>query len=185
MRRSRVTLAMMLAAAMLRLSVSPATSAVCGTESPRTGSPSTSAWPGFRGRASRARAMARCVARRMLSLSISATSAWPMPQWMSARAVRMAWKCSRFLAVNFFESSRPSSAQSSGKMTAAATTGPASGPRPASSTPATKKIPRARRARSREKSQAMGRPGKAYAAAAVTRAFSFTVVADLPLRLRR
>ena len=43
----------------------------------------------------------------------------------------------RFLSVSFFESFRPGITSSGGKITAAAQTGPASGPRPASSTPQT------------------------------------------------
>jgi len=186
MRRSRVTLAMMLAAAMLRLSASPPTSAVCGTGRPRAGSPSIKVWSGGAGRAFTARAMARWVARRMLRRSISSTPAWPVDQTTPGCVARIAKNFSRRAAGIFFESFRPSSLKSPGRMTAAATTGPASGPRPASSTPATKRNPRARRARSRVRSQAMEWPGKLQAAAlAATRAFSFTVVADLPLRSRR
>src|SRR5690625_4089606 len=43
----------------------------------------------------------------------------------------------RFLSDSFFESSSPGSLKSSGRITAAATTSPAIGPRPASSMPAT------------------------------------------------
>ena len=46
---------------------------------------------------------------------------------------------------------RPDSAHFAGRMAAAATTGPASGPRPASSTPATRVIPRFHNARSNSK----------------------------------
>jgi hypothetical protein len=42
----------------------------------------------------------------------------------------------RFMGVTFFESSSPSRLYELGRITAAATTGPANGPRPASSTPA-------------------------------------------------
>ena len=42
---------------------------------------------------------------------------------------------SRLASVSFFESRRPSSARAGSRITAAANTGPASGPRPASSTP--------------------------------------------------
>jgi hypothetical protein len=45
---------------------------------------------------------------------------------------------SRRAAVSFLESARPAIGCRSSRMTAAATTGPASGPRPASSTPATR-----------------------------------------------
>ena len=47
------------------------------------------------------------------------------------------YKNSRFLGVSFLESSAPSITVSSFKITAAAQTGPAKGPRPASSTPQT------------------------------------------------
>ena len=186
MRRSRVTLAMMLAAAMLRLRASPPTKALCGTGRPRTWSPSTRAWSGGAGRARTARAMARWVARRMLWRSISSTVARQAAQATPGCVARTVKIFSRRAAGTFFESVRPSRAKSAGRMTAAATTGPARGPRPASSTPATKRNPRARRACSRVRSQAIERPGKGQVVAlAATRAFSLTVVADLPLRSRR
>ena len=49
----------------------------------------------------------------------------------------------RFLSVSFFESFSPSICTSFGRMTAAAQTGPASGPLPASSTPQTNSKPSA------------------------------------------
>jgi len=48
---------------------------------------------------------------------------------------------SLFFSVSFFESFTPSMIISGGNITAAATTGPAKGPRPASSTPETKLSP--------------------------------------------
>ena len=55
---------------------------------------------------------------------------------------------SRWPAVSSFESFTPSRSKSSGKITAAATSGPASAPRPASSAPAIRRNPWARRPRS-------------------------------------
>ena len=57
----------------------------------------------------------------------------------------------RFFALKTFESSRPRMGRARSRMTAAATTGPASGPRPASSQPATGKMPLLRARRSRRK----------------------------------
>ena len=79
MSRSRVTLAITLAAAMDRLAPSPPTIARYGTGSPLTGSPSTSARSGGGANCATARAMARCVARRMFRESISATLADATP----------------------------------------------------------------------------------------------------------
>jgi hypothetical protein len=51
-------------------------------------------------------------------------------------------------SLSFFESVKPSSSASAGKITAAATTGPNNGPRPTSSTPAIRSAPSARAASS-------------------------------------
>jgi len=75
------------------------------------------------------------VAWRMLISSISSTLAMPTP--ISAQAVSLARSASRRAASSFLESLRPSGQFEMSIMTAAATTGPASGPRPASSTPQT------------------------------------------------
>src|SRR5437870_4319305 len=53
-----------------------------------------------------------------------------------ARFLIRAAASSRAMGVSFLESSIPMTSKRRGNMTAAATTGPASGPRPASSTPA-------------------------------------------------
>ena len=55
----------------------------------------------------------------------------------SAVSVMTLYRASRFFSVSFFESFRPSMTHSRGKITAAAYTGPISGPAPASSTPQT------------------------------------------------
>ena len=49
----------------------------------------------------------------------------------------MSYNASRFSSVSFLESLRPGINVIGGKMTAATVTGPAIGPRPTSSTPAT------------------------------------------------
>ena len=82
--------------------------------------------------------MASCMAFiRAFRISISSISA-ASTRWMlydTARAVMMSNRASRFFSVSFLESFRPEMSSSRGRMTAAAYTGPASGPRPASSTP--------------------------------------------------
>ena len=80
MMRSRVTLAMTLAAAMERLSASPPTSAVAGTGNGRTGNPSIKACCGATGSAATARRIASWVARRMLMRSISSFPAMETAQ---------------------------------------------------------------------------------------------------------
>jgi hypothetical protein len=55
----------------------------------------------------------------------------------SAFAVISSNSFSRFFSLSFFESFSPSMTIPAGRMTAAAHTGPATGPRPASSTPHT------------------------------------------------
>jgi hypothetical protein len=78
-----------------------------------------------------------CVAWRILFMSISSTLASPTP---TAMALNMMWEksSSRRSAGSCLESLRPLGIFARLRMTAAATTGPASGPRPASSTPATR-----------------------------------------------
>src|SRR5881396_1552502 len=72
----------------------------------------------------------------MLYRSISRTDAAPMPTAIAFAKIFFASR-SRALAVSCLESSTPASARLSGGMTTAqATTGPARGPRPTSSTPA-------------------------------------------------
>ena len=70
-------------------------------------------------------------------MSISSRSAQPTPQ-ASARLRMMGASRARSAGVRTFESARPRMRRRGSRITAAATTGPASGPRPASSTPATR-----------------------------------------------
>jgi len=69
--------------------------------------------------------------------------------------VRVSKNWSRTAGVNCFESSIPRQENPAGTMTAAATTGPASGPRPASSIPATSGIPLAHSSFSNRRLQGM------------------------------
>src|SRR3954471_4135630 len=71
----------------------------------------------------------------MLSVSISSTLACAIEQQRAFSQIRSNSR-SRCNGVRTFESARPRMRLVSSRMTAAATTGPASGPRPASSTPA-------------------------------------------------
>src|SRR5439155_22529515 len=64
------------------------------------------------------------------------TEAKPMPQ-ATARALIFGSRASRSAAVRRLESSRPATPRRLERITAAADTGPAHGPRPASSTPHT------------------------------------------------
>src|SRR5690606_27905698 len=79
-------------------------------------------------------AMAHIVAWKMLSVSMCSTSTTPMPK-AQRRRMRSS-NLARLSAVSFLESSSPAGLGLH-SATAAATTGPASGPRPASSTPPT------------------------------------------------
>src|SRR5258708_10398302 len=87
--------------------------------------------------ASMALHMARPVACRMLSAAISSTEAKPTPQ-ATALALISTSSVSRVLAESFLESSRPLGTFFGLRITATALTGPARGPRPASSTPQTR-----------------------------------------------
>src|SRR3569623_1875519 len=71
----------------------------------------------------------------MLSRSISSASTMPMPT--IAQSFSRSCSRRRSAAESCFESLMPRGMPLAGRITAAATTGPASGPRPASSTPAT------------------------------------------------
>ena len=95
--------------------------------------PSTRSARGRTGRRATARRIARRVARRMLSRSISSTDAAPTATM--ARSASAAASASRRAGERSLEFVMPSTG--SGRITAAARTGPASGPRPTSSTPAT------------------------------------------------
>ena len=98
--------------------------------------PSTSANSAATASALTARAMARWVAWRILTRSISPTLASPTP---TATAISMMRgnSASRVCASSCLESFSPLGMRVRPRITAAATTGPAKGPRPASSTPHT------------------------------------------------
>ncbi len=95
--------------------------------------------------------MAMKVACLMLTASISAAVEKPTAT-ASARAMIASNSFSRASGVKSFESLRPRGRFCGSRMTAAAATGPASGPRPASSTPATGQTPRFKSRRSMRKS---------------------------------
>jgi hypothetical protein len=88
MNRSRLTLAKTLAAAIRKLLASPCTMAVEGHGRPFTGSPSTSACSTATRSPSTARLMARCVAAKMLSLSISLAEHQPVENAMPGVCVK-------------------------------------------------------------------------------------------------
>src|SRR3954468_16895938 len=101
----------------------PSMSACCaGTESPAT-----------------ARRMASIEAWKMLRRSISSTVAKAMDHAI-ARSFILSAKTSRRSGVSTLESSSPLMRRAGLRITAAAYTGPASGPRPASSTPQTRTL---------------------------------------------
>ena len=140
---SRATLATIDAALTQATLASPSTTGSIVQRSPRPArigqrSPSTITCSGAHGNASSALRIARKVACRMLSASISAASAQPIPHARLRRRISPA-SSSRRAAVSTFESARPSIVSRGSSMTAAAVTGPASGPRPASSTPTTQR----------------------------------------------
>ena len=82
-----------------------------------------------------ARRMPVSVACRILSRSISSHSTNSI-RHASARSTISGYSASRRASLSFLESFRPSIGRCGSRMTAATDTGPASGPRPASSTPA-------------------------------------------------
>src|SRR5438094_3821469 len=84
----------------------------------------------------------------MLRRSISSGSTTPRPTATARRRISTSSR-SRRAAVRTFESATPSRRVPGGKTTAAATTGPASGPMPTSSTPATCRMPTRQRSVSR------------------------------------
>ena len=101
--------------------------------------------------------MARWVARRMFSWSISRADAEATAQVQDGVALMTSASASRRFSESFFESLmaaqgpvRRSAAASSGTETAVANTGPASGPRPASSMPITVEPEGRARSKSRE-----------------------------------
>ena len=135
MTRSRATLAMIEAAAIDRLLASPLTSVTpWHGNSLGQALPSIKAVSGQNANPSTARRIAKSDASRMLSASISSTLAQPIATWACA------WirsnKILRLVAYSILESFNPTGIMPRSKITAAAQTGPAKGPRPASSTPA-------------------------------------------------
>src|SRR5258705_2530186 len=111
--------------------------------------PSTNTCFGISGSARTARASAQSEARRMLSRSIRAGEAKATAKDDVAQISSNS--SSRRSAVSRLESSIPLGIRLGSSTTAAATTGPASGPRPASSQPATGQTPRLISALSRRK----------------------------------
>src|SRR5262249_13966578 len=87
-------------------------------------------------------------ASRILTRSIIAASMIPTPTALAFRSISSKSQV-RSSGLSRFESSSPSIIRSGRSITAAATTGPANGPRPASSTPATRLSPRRHAARSK------------------------------------
>src|SRR6185312_1884484 len=94
-------------------------------------------WVGHTGNRSSARLIARKVAPRMFNASIPSRSAHATAQAMHRARMSVARR-SRSSGVRVLESARPRIRRLGSRMTAAATTGPARGPLPASSTPATR-----------------------------------------------
>ena len=160
--RSRVTLATIDAAAIEATMPSPPITASQSQPASMRSRPSTKTRRGLTGSEATARASAHSDARRILSRSIRAGGAIATATW--ARAQMRSYSTSRRSAVRRLESSSPRGMLSGSRITAAATTGPASGPRPASSQPATGHTPRLSAERSRRKvgrstSSARGRRG--------------------------
>jgi hypothetical protein len=130
------------------LKPSPPTIAMCShSESCGTGRPSINRQSGESGKAITALLIARCVARRILMLSISAGCAIPIEKAISAET-SLSKISSRRLCVRHFESLTPVISKVEGIIAHPATTGPASGPLPASSTPAINCHPRPTHSRS-------------------------------------
>ena len=100
--------------------------------------PSIKAQSGGLGKFKTARRMAIIVACKILTRSISSGSAIPTP--IAACAKISFSNSSRLISDNFLLSLRPSGILFGTNITAAATTGPANGPRPASSTPQTRPL---------------------------------------------
>ena len=113
---------------------SPFTMQRLGMLIPELRLPSISASEGLTDSFSIARFMASSAAFRILISSISSTLANAMPKLTASEQIKSK-SLSLFCSLSFFESLRPSISRPRGSMTAAAHTGPASGPRPASSTP--------------------------------------------------
>ena len=140
--RSRAVLASIDAALIDSIRASPPTIAspsILPSRKRRSGKrlPSTCTARGMTARPIMARRMASIVAESMFRASISARSDQATDQH-SASLLITASSASRRVAESFLESRRPAIGRSGCRITAAAMTGPANGPRPASSTPATR-----------------------------------------------
>src|SRR6516164_6452069 len=149
MSRSRVTLATMEAAAIEAMMASPLITALQSQPVSMRSRPSTNTSWGLTGSPATARASAQSDARRMLSRSMrhggaNATATWALAQILAC-------SFSRVCGSSFLESSSPRGTRLGSSTTAAATTGPASGPLPASLQPAIGQTPRLIAARSRRK----------------------------------
>ena len=149
MSRSRVTLATMEAAAIEARMASPLITALHSQPISMRSRPSTNTSWGLIGRPATARASAHKDARRMLSRSMRHGGANATAT--CALAQILACSFSRVCGSSFLESSSPRGTRLGSSTTAAATTGPASGPLPASSQPAIGHTPRFIAARSRRK----------------------------------
>ena len=134
MTASRAVLARMDAAEIAAIVSSPRTTALTGKRTCGQYRPSTSTWCGSTASCSTARRIASRLALRMLCVSISCTEALAIAQAAARQRISIA-SSSRREGESFFESASPLIASSSRNTTQAANTGPASGPRPVSSTP--------------------------------------------------
>src|SRR5437879_13722926 len=137
------------AAAIESTSASPLITATQSQPTSMRSTPSTNTSCGATGSALTARASAHSDAPRILSVSMREGGA--MATATSAVRQIFSYSSLRRSAVSFLESLRPFGMRLGSRMTAAATTGPASGPLPASSHPATGNTPRFIAARSRVK----------------------------------
>ena len=133
-------------------SPSPLTRASWGIVTPFTGNPSIRAISGSTESALRAKSIARWVARRTLISSITWASSISTAHTTSGFLVISTYRSSLRFFVSFLESSSSGHEKGLGRMTAAAATGPARGPLPASSTPAIRAKPRVTRSSSKAKS---------------------------------
>ena len=134
---SRVTFASIDAALISATRLSPFTTASDGTGNAGQRLPSISTYSGAICRPATARCMASIVACKIFNSSISCGSARPRLQ-LNAFSLISSNSARRRFSDSFFESLRPIIGRAGSRMTAAVTTAPTKGPRPTSSTPATK-----------------------------------------------
>src|SRR5215217_6763363 len=148
--RSRVTLASTEAAATQAATRSPFHTARPGRASPGTGKPSVSTYSGAGSSVITARRSASRLVACIPRASSSSTGMDTTDQ-ETARSTTSAYTRSRAAGVSSLESARPGTRprRPAGSTQAAATSGPAQAPRPASSAPATEANPRRRSERSR------------------------------------